>query len=349
MSIPSIAGDEVFMARAVELASTVRHSTSPNPWVGAIIVASSGAEFEGATHPPGGPHAEQVALAAADASAEGATLYTTLEPCAHHGRTGPCTDAVIRAGVARVVVAMEDPDPLVAGSGLGRLRDAGITVEVGCGAEAVREQLAPYIHHRMTGRPWVVVKSAMSLDGRTAAPDGTSQWITSAPARADGHRIRAESDAIVVGAATVRSDDPALTVRDWAPASDHGAVDPLRVVLGDDFPDEARVHPCLIWTGALPALLDDLGERGVVQLMVEGGASVVAAFGQAELVDRYVIYVAPAFFGGDDGVPLFGGPGVPTVAELARGHFVGVERIGPDVRVELEVERSSPIAAPDTG
>ena len=133
-----------------------------------------------------------------------------------------------------------------------RLRDAGITVEGGGGAEAVREQLAPYIHHRTTGRPWVVVKSAMSLDGRTAAPDGSSQWITSAPARSDAHRIRAESDAIVVGAATVRSDNPALTVRDWAPASDHRVVDPLRVVLGDDFPDDAKVHPCLTWTGSLP-------------------------------------------------------------------------------------------------
>ena len=240
-----------------------------------------------------------------------------------------------------MVVAVEDPDPLVAGSGLAQLRDAGIMVEVGCGADAVNEQLAPYLHHRRTGNPWVVVKSAVTVDGRTAAPDGSSQWITSTEARADAHRIRAESDAIVVGAATVRSDDPSLTVRDWSPAAGHPARDPLRVVLGDDIPESARVHPCLTWTGSLTALLDDLGSRGVVQVMVEGGANVVAAFRQADLVDRYIIYLAPAIFGGDDGIPLFAGPGAPTIADVMRGRFLSVEQIGPDVRLELELSRRS--------
>jgi diaminohydroxyphosphoribosylaminopyrimidine deaminase/5-amino-6-(5-phosphoribosylamino)uracil reductase len=328
------------MGRAMELAASVRHSTSPNPWVGAVLVTPSGESFEGATRPPGGPHAERVALSGAGTAARGATLYTTLEPCSHHGRTGPCTDAIIGAGVARVVAAVEDPDPLVAGSGLRALRDAEIDVTVGLRREEVTEQLAPYIHHRVTGRPWVVVKSAVSVDGRIAAPDGSSRWITSAEARADVHRMRAESDAIVVGAGTVRADDPELTVRDWAPPAGPAPADPLRVVLGAGIPDDARVHPCLAWPGPLPDLLDELGQRGVVQVLVEGGSRVVAAFRNADLVNRYVVYVAPALFGGDDAIPFFAGPGAPTIADVERGRFVDVTGIGPDLRIEIEFDRA---------
>ena len=186
--------------------------------------------FAGATAPPGGPHAEVTALAAAGEAARGATLYVTLEPCAHHGRTPPCTDAIIAAGVARVVVGIEDPDEQVAGRGIAALRAAGLDVTVGVAADEVAEQLAPYCKHRTTGQPWVVLKMAASLDGRTAAPDGTSRWITGEAARRDVHRLRARSDAVLVGAGTVRADDPALTVRldDGAGA----ATQPLRVVLG---------------------------------------------------------------------------------------------------------------------
>ncbi|MGH9059535.1 MAG: bifunctional diaminohydroxyphosphoribosylaminopyrimidine deaminase/5-amino-6-(5-phosphoribosylamino)uracil reductase RibD, partial [Acidimicrobiales bacterium] len=204
--------DREAMAMAVELAASVRASTSPNPWVGAVVVAGDEV-FGGATSPPGGPHAEVVALVRAGERARGSTLYVTLEPCAHQGRTGPCADAIAAAGVARVVVAVEDPDPRVAGRGVARLIRAGVDVEVGAGADVVAEQLAPYLAHRTTGRPWVVLKLAATLDGRIAAPDGTSRWVTAAAAREDVHRLRSESDAVLVGAGTVRADDPALTVR----------------------------------------------------------------------------------------------------------------------------------------
>jgi diaminohydroxyphosphoribosylaminopyrimidine deaminase/5-amino-6-(5-phosphoribosylamino)uracil reductase len=313
------------MRRAIELAASVRTTTSPNPWVGCVL--SSG--HEGATQPPGGPHAERVALDAAGAAARGATLWTTLEPCAHTGRTGPCTDAIVAAGVTRVVVGLEDPDPAVAGKGIAQLRSAGIDVETGVCADEVRHQLQPYLKHRETGRPWVVLKLAATLDGRTAAPDGTSQWITGAEARADAHRLRAESDAVLVGAGTVRADDPSLTVRHVE------GRDPLRVVLGHA-PDHAKVQPALEVSGDLGEVLELLGGKGVLQLLVEGGASVAHQFHAAGLVDRYVVYVAPALFGGDDAKGLFTGPGAATIDDLWRGRIVSVEQLGDDLRIEME-------------
>jgi diaminohydroxyphosphoribosylaminopyrimidine deaminase/5-amino-6-(5-phosphoribosylamino)uracil reductase len=320
--------DEVAMGRAIALAAGVRTRTSPNPWVGCVVESADGRVFEGATNPPGGPHAEAVALAAAGDAAHGATAWVTLEPCAHEGRTPPCADALIGAGVARVVVGIEDPDPQVRGAGIARLRDAGIHVEVGTRSTEVAEQLAPYVKHRTTGRPWVVLKLASSLDGRTAAPDGTSRWITGEAARTDAHRLRAESDAVLVGAGTVRADDPTLTVRHI------DGRDPLRVVLGVA-PAGARVHPCLEMGGELETVLDDLGGKGIVQLLVEGGASVAGAFHRAGLVDRYVVYLAPVLLGGDDGLPLLAGPGASTIADAWRGRIVSVDRLGDDLRVEV--------------
>lgn len=317
--------DEGAMRRALALAASVRASTSPNPWVGCVL--STG--HEGATQPPGGPHAEAVALAAAGDAARRATLWTTLEPCSHTGRTGACAEAVVDAGIARVVVGIEDPDPQVAGRGIERLRAAGIDVTVGVLADEVREQLAPYVKHRTTGRPWVVLKLAATLDGRTAAPDGTSRWITGEAARVDAHRLRAESDAVLVGAGTVRADDPSLTVRHVE------GRDPLRVVLGDA-PAEAKVQPAMSYCGDLGELLDQLGDKGVLQLLVEGGASVAHDFHAAGLVDRYVFYLAPALFGGDDARGLFAGPGATTLDDVWRGRMVSVERLGDDLRVELE-------------
>jgi diaminohydroxyphosphoribosylaminopyrimidine deaminase/5-amino-6-(5-phosphoribosylamino)uracil reductase len=241
--------------------------------------------------------------------------------------------------VRRVVVGLEDPDPKVAGSGIARLREAGIEVEVGVASEAVRSQLAPYIKHRTTGRPWVVLKLAASLDGRTAAPDHTSKWITGGAARADAHRLRADSDAIVVGAATVRADDPSLTVRDA------DGRDPLRVVLGDAAP-EARVQPAVTFSGDLEDLLDDLGRRGVLQVLVEGGATVAGAFHRAGLVDHYVLYVAPAIFGGDDGRPLFAGPGAASIGDVWRGAITAVSMVGGDLRIDVSPIAPSPITGP---
>ncbi len=325
------------MRRAMALAAAVRSSTAPNPWVGCVVVprGAEGADgptvFEGATAPPGGPHAEVTALGAAGDAARGATLYVTLEPCAHHGRTPPCTDAVVAAGVARVVVGIEDPDPQVAGRGVAALREAGVEVVVGVAADEVTEQLAPYLKHRTTGRPWVVLKMAASLDARTAAPDGTSRWITGEAARRDVHLLRSRSDAVLVGAGTVRADDPELTVR-LGDGIDRAQ--PLRVVLGHA-PAGARVLPALELTGDLGDILTQLGRRGVVQLLVEGGPSVAHDFHAAGLVDRYVLYLAPVFFGGDDGRPLFAGQGAGTIADVWKGRLVSVERLGDDLRVEV--------------
>jgi len=335
----SAADDTDRMTRALELGASVRAATPPNPWVGCVVETVDGRRFEGATQPVGGLHAEAVALAAAGAAGAdttGATAWVTLEPCGHHGRTPPCADAFIDAGVARVVVALEDPDPKVAGGGLARLREAGVEVEVGIEAEAAADLLAPYLVHRRTGRPYVVLKLAATLDGRTAAPDGTSRWITGPEARADAHALRAESDAVLVGAGTVRTDDPALTVRD-APAP---RGDPLRVVLGHA-PEGASVHPCLERSGDLGGVLDELGQRECIQLLVEGGPRVAHAFHAAGLVDRYVTYLAPALLGGDDGSGLFVGPGAPTIDRLARGRFRSVARLGDDLRIDLDPARAA--------
>ncbi len=324
--------DDTMMTRALANAARARTVSAPNPWVGCVIVTTDGQTFDGATEAPCARHAEIVALdaaRAANANLGGATVYTTLEPCSHHGRTPPCTDALIAAGVSRVVSALTDPDPQVAGSGFARLREAGITVDVGCGARAATEQLLPYLHHRRTGRPFVVLKLAATLDGRTAAADGTSQWITGDDARRAAHQLRAESQAIVVGAGTVRADDPSLTTRLVDGPS------PRRIVLGSA-PADAKVHPCTEWRGPLPELLDQLGADGVVQLMVEGGAAVAASFHREGLVDRYVLHLAPAFMGGSDGTPLFAGDGAATIADLQRGRLVSTRALGDDIEVVID-------------
>ena len=324
------ATDTERMTRALALAASVRASTPPWPWVGCVLEAVDGTLAEGATEPVGGRHAEAVALAAG-LDLRGGTAWVSLEPCAHHGRTSPCAEALVAAGVARVVVAVVDPDPRVAGRGIARLREAGIEVEVGCRAEAASELLAPYLVQRRSGRPFVVLKLAASLDGRIAAPDGSSRWITGPEARADAHRLRAESDAVLVGAGTVRTDDPSLTVRD-APAP---RGDPVRVVLGTA-PEGAKVHPCLERSGDLGAVLDELGAAGHLQVLVEGGATVAHAIHHAGLVDRYVLYLAPALFGGDDASGLFRGPGTTTIDELWRGRITAVTPLGPDLRIDLD-------------
>jgi diaminohydroxyphosphoribosylaminopyrimidine deaminase/5-amino-6-(5-phosphoribosylamino)uracil reductase len=354
--------DEVWMARAVALAEGGRGTASPNPMVGAVLVRDGRVVGEGFHRAAGLAHAEAMALAEAGALAAGATCYVTLEPCAHHGRTPPCADALVAAGVARVVAAVADPDPRVGGAGLARLRAAGVAVEVGTGAEAAAEQNAAYLTHRRLGRPRVTLKAAASLDGKVAAPDGTSQWITGPAARADAHRLRAEADAVCVGAGTALADDPRLTVRlpGW------GGRQPLRVLVdaagrvgtgGHLFDGEAET--LVATTPAAPAAAVDawkaagaevlmceeapagvdledlvraLGERGVLELLVEGGPRLQASLWAAGLADRLVWYLAPLAIGGP-GAPGLLGDGAATLADARRLRLASVDRLGDDLRL----------------
>ena len=317
------------MRLAITTANDARLRSRPNPWVGAVVVSRDEQVFVGATREPGNDHAEIVALRQAGDLAQGATLYSTLEPCSHTGRTGPCTTAIIKAGITRVVVGTPDPDKNVAGSGIQQLRNAGISVDVGILESEVRSQLAAYLHHRSTGRPFVVLKMASSIDGRIAAADGTSKWITGEIARRRVHQLRAQSDAIVVGAGTVRADNPSLTVRDVEGPS------PRRIVLGK-IDDRALVHPCTQWTGTLPDLLDTLGKEGVVQLLVEGGARVAASFHRERLINQYIMHIAPVIAGGDNAAGVFAGPAAATMADMWRGHVVSTTNLDGDIEIILE-------------
>jgi diaminohydroxyphosphoribosylaminopyrimidine deaminase / 5-amino-6-(5-phosphoribosylamino)uracil reductase len=330
--------DLALMREALRVAEGIGRDVSPNPGVGAAIWTvpdghgdEAGRLFVGNTEPPGGAHAEVMALRAAyDAgvSVEGATLATTLEPCNHHGRTGPCTEAILAAGIKRVIVGLRDPDTKVAGTGIERLRTGGCEVIEGVRSDEVEVQLRAYLHHRRTGRPFVTLKLAASLDGRTAAPDGSSQWITGIEARTDAHRLRAEHDAILVGAATIRADNPTLTVRLV------DGPDPLRVVLGKA-PEGATVHPCVELSGDLVEVLRELGSRDVLSVLVEGGATVAHAFHAAELVNEYVVYLAPVLFGGSDSLGLFRGSGAQTMADVWRGRINAVTHFGNDIRIDV--------------
>jgi diaminohydroxyphosphoribosylaminopyrimidine deaminase/5-amino-6-(5-phosphoribosylamino)uracil reductase len=331
---------ETAMRRALALSAGVLGTTSPNPPVGAMVLDQHGeAVGEGATAPPGGPHAEVAALLMAGARAHGGTVVCTLEPCSHVGRTPPCTAAITEAGVARVVYACDDPTAL-AGGGAQVLRAAGIEVVSGVLAEEVAAgPLAGWLHAQQTGRPFVTWKFAATLDGRAAAADGSSRWITGTEARADVHRLRAESDAVVVGLGTVLADDPALTVR---PDPGH---QPLRVVVASDggVPAGARVLDEAAETLVLThrdtgrhvceGVLTVLHERGVVSVLLEGGPTLAAAFMTAGLVDRIVAYVAPALLGACPAV--VGDLGVGTITDAVRLRLDDVTRVGDDVRLTL--------------
>lgn len=317
------------MRLAITTANDARLRSRPNPWVGAVVVSREGKVFVGATREPGNAHAEIVALQQAGDLAQGATLFSTLEPCSHTGRTGPCTAAIIQAGITRVVVGTQDPDVKVSGNGIQQLRNAGISVEVGVLEHEVRSQLAAYLHHRSTGRPYVVLKMASTIDGRIAAADGTSKWITGQTARKRVHELRAQSDAIVVGAGTVRADNPSLTVRDVDGPS------PRRIVLGK-ISDQALVHPCTQWTGTLPDLLDTLGKEGVMQLLVEGGARVAASFHRERLINQYIMHIAPVIAGGDNAAGVFAGPAAATMTDMWRGRVVSTTNLDGDIEIILE-------------
>jgi len=363
------------MLHAVALAG--RGSPSPNPPVGAVVLRGDETVAEGFHRAVGGPHAEVEALRAAGSQAAGATLLVTLEPCNHHGRTPPCTEALLAAGVARVIFACRDPNPHVVGDGEARLRAAGIEVVVGFDPDAQRAAealLAPWATFIRHGRSHVTLKVGMSLDGRIATRTGASQWITSPEARADAHSLRAAVDAVLVGSATVRADDPALTVRD-APLRQGRP--PVRVVVDsglDLSPSAALVRTArtvptwvLCADGADPArraaltregvvvvevargrdgvhielgaALRALAARGVVSVLCEGGGSLHGALRDASLADRVVCYVAPKLLGGAGAVAAFGGLGADTLADATRLGPWQIQQVGPDLKLVAEVVR----------
>ena len=331
------------MIRARELGESVLGTTSPNPAVGAVILDADGIPVgEGATAPPGGPHAEVVALAQAGDRARGGTAVLTLEPCAHTGRTAPCTDALIAAGVARVVVAVPEPTEL-AGGGADRLRAAGVDVELGAEqGEAEAGALASWLTGVREHRPYVVWKVAATLDGRVAAADGSSRWITGEAARAAVHRLRATCDAVLVGSGTVLADDPQLTVRD---ADGRNALrQPLRVVVDrrGRLPEDARVFddagPTLVSSASSPAaLLGELFDRDVRRLLLEGGPTLAGAFLREGLVDEIVIHIAPKLLG--SGPSLVSDLGIRAVGDALDLSVVDVTLLGGDVALRLRPTR----------
>ncbi|WP_019853701.1 bifunctional diaminohydroxyphosphoribosylaminopyrimidine deaminase/5-amino-6-(5-phosphoribosylamino)uracil reductase RibD [Actinopolyspora mortivallis] len=322
------------MRRAAELAERVRGSTSPNPPVGCVILDEAGSVVgTGATRPPGGPHAEVVALREAGSAARGGTAVVTLEPCAHVGRTGSCAVALREAGVARVVHAVDDPNPSAAG-GAEELANSGVAVAGGVLAEEVSAgALRGWLRFVRNGRPHVTWKYAASLDGRSAAVDGTSQWISSPESRAEVHRLRAGCDAVLAGTGTVQADDPRLTVRDESGVPLRRQ--PLRVVLGDrELPAGARVFDdsaeTLRLRGRDPGeALRVLAERGVVEVFLEGGPTLAGAFLRAGVIDRVQAFVAPALLG--SGRSALGEAGVVSLSQAWRFYFERVTMCGPDV------------------
>jgi diaminohydroxyphosphoribosylaminopyrimidine deaminase/5-amino-6-(5-phosphoribosylamino)uracil reductase len=329
--------EEAAMHRALALAETVAGRTSPNPPVGAVILRPDGTlAGEGATAPAGGPHAEIAALDAAGADAEGATAVATLEPCAHTGRTGPCVQALVDARIAKVIYAVTDPNPEAAG-GADKLRAAG--VEVVAGVEEARAStgaLRPWLHAVRTGRPFVTWKYAATLDGRVAAADFTSRWITAVVARADVHELRASVDAILVGSGTVLADDPHLTVRDAdGTLAEH---QPLRVVLDRRHrtPQGARVldssAETVMLDMAVPRFaLKALYDRGIRHVLLEGGPTVAGSFLEARCIDQVIAYIAPKLLG--DGPHALSHAGIETITEAVTLVLDEVERLGDDIKV----------------
>lgn len=352
--------DRGMMTRALALAERGAYTTAPNPRVGCVIAHGDEIVGEGWHARAGEPHAEVFALRAAGARARGATAYVTLEPCAHHGRTPPCVEALIAAGVARVVGAIRDPNPLVAGKGFAMLEAAGIRVESGLMQAEARELNRGFLSRIERGRPWVRVKLAMSLDGRTALANGESKWITSEAARHDVAHWRARSDALLTGAGTVRADDPQLTVRLDEPTE---FLAPLRVVLDgagrlsasakvfDDAAPSLALHAAQMRpdygptteTQAVSAndgrldlseALTQLAQRRINEVQVEAGATLSGALLRARLVDELLLYVAPVLLG-DLGRPLFAGLDIATMAERLNFELLESRPIGPDLRLLL--------------
>ena len=365
-----VVDDEAYIRRALELAERGKGLVSPNPLVGAIFVRDGEIIGEGWHEGPGRPHAEAAAIEAAGGNVASATLFCTLEPCDHFGRTPPCTDAIIEAGVARVVAAVRDPNPSVDGRGFRKLRKAGIDVTERILAGEAERQNEAYFKHVKTGYPFVTLKMAATLDGRIAAADGSSTWITSEVSRADVHRMRASSDAIMIGSGTALTDDPRLTVRDpgymgepalrivvdsrgRVPATGHLFDDnaPTIVATTDRSTQERREE----WRGAgsdvvvcersedgdvdLEDLLASLGKRDIQSVLIEGGAALAGSVVGAGLVDKVVIYLAPKLLGGNGAPAILGETGFGSLAEALELEITDVMRQGPDLKVEAYVHR----------
>ena len=364
--------DRKYMRRALELAQRGYGSVSPNPMVGAVIVRSGAVLGEGWHDALGGPHAEAAAISDArgrDAQTDGATMYVTLEPCAHQGRQPPCADAIVEAGLERVVIGCDDPSDKASGRGPGTLRDEGVEVEFIDGAEATAARLLiqPFRKHARTGQPLVNLKSAMTLDGRTATGAGESKWISGDASRETVHHWRAGTDAVAVGIGTVLADDPLLTARGVAAERqprrvvfDSGARLPLEsrlvrtateapviVIAGPDAPAQAvdqltnggvEVIVCAGGGSArLEAALTELGRREVTSLMLEGGATLAGAFSDAGLIDELRVFIAPKLLGGAGARPLLGGEGAPGLAAAQPALAMECERFGDDLLVRARM------------
>ena len=362
--------DERFMLRALELAEKGRGRTGPNPLVGAAVVSDGNILGEGYHEMLGGPHAEVNALNSAGSKAEGAVLYVTLEPCAHRGRTTPCVNEIVGAGIVRVVMACRDPNPLVDGRGEEYLRGHGVVVEQGPYEEIARRQNEAYLKRITSGMPFVTLKMAMSLDGKTATRTGDSRWITSEESRADVHLMRSWSDAIMVGIGTVLADDPRLTVR----LGKDRDISPLRVVVdgmartpvNSHIADTSEAPTLVAVAGGAPEdsrraleengvevvevgsddrvelrlLLELLSEREIANLLVEGGGELAGGLWGDGLVDKLVFFFAPMIIGGGEAPGSIGGEGAQTVEESLKVSIDGVFRIGPDIKVVAYPARS---------
>jgi diaminohydroxyphosphoribosylaminopyrimidine deaminase / 5-amino-6-(5-phosphoribosylamino)uracil reductase len=354
------------LRRAIELAARARGQTSPNPIVGAVVVKEDRVVGEGITQPPGEDHAEVMALAESGDQAVGATMYLSLEPCCHHGRTPPCTDAILSAGIRRVVIASDDPTPKAAGRGPGILRDEGVMVDFVDGdiADAARMLNQPFLKHARTGRPLVIFKSAMTLDGKVATRTGDSQWISGEASRARGHRWRAESDAVAVGIGTALADDPRLTARIEGVARqprrvvfDSEARLPLDSQLVGELGDLPLIVVCsraasrtsmqalesagvdvFVATGEnegarVKHALDELGARDIQSLLLEGGPHLAGAFLEAGEIDEARMFVAPLMLGGAKARTAVEGMGVAEIVGGARALAIEAERLEDDVLI----------------
>src|SRR3954447_11292178 len=363
--------DHKHLYRAIELAAQAQGRTSPNPLVGAVVVKGDRTIGEGFHEAAGMPHAERMALAACSEDPSGATMYVSLEPCAHHGRTPPCTEAIVEAKLKRVVVASDDPTGKASGRGLGILRDEGIQVDVANGevAEAARLLNQPFRKHARTGRPLVLLKYAMTLDGKVATRSGDSKWISGENSRARAHRWRAESDAVAVGIGTVLADDPLLTARvEGVPrqprrvifaAEGRLPIDSQLVQSAAETPvilicsrAASRTHVQALGAAGVDvvtvsgenesarvlAALDELGSRDVQQLLVEGGPHLAGAFVDAGEVDELRGFIAPVVAGGRGAKPAVEGEGVELIADASRALHTTVERIDDDVLVTARLK-----------